>query len=482
MRSTIRVRLAAWHTGVLAVFLAGFAIAAYRYAASSGAGRMDQFLAETGGAVADAVLTERARGRAATAAIRTVAADFRFRDLAIAVLDGRGRPVAGTPLDTVLGWHRAALAGAANREGGRSQTIPGRTARYRTFATPVQLDGRTYVVVVAQSLAPLERQLSEARMTLLLAVPVALVLSAAGGYLLARRSLAPVVSMSEHAERITATRLHERLAVANASDELGMLAGVFNGMLDRLERAFEQQRAFIAMASHELRTPVATVRAEADVALAGGERAAEDYRAALALIRDEGRRLSRIVDDLLLLARADAQQLPLRPARFDLYELAVDCVRAMRALATGAGVELRCADPTMDELPFEGDEHLLRQVLRNLLDNAIRYTPPCGRVDVSAAKGDGEYRLVVTDTGCGIAPASQPRIFERFYRADPPDGRGPASRGGGAEGGEGGGGAGLGLAIAQWAAEAHGGRVELTRSDAAGSVFTVVLPLAGDVR
>jgi heavy metal sensor kinase len=270
--------------------------------------------------------------------------------------------------------------------------------------------------------------------------------------------------MSSQAGRIGAANLHERLAVHNERDELGQLARSFNSLLDRLSESFERQRRFMADASHELRTPVAILRGEAEVALSQQARSLEEYRESLSVLHQEAERLTHIVEDLFTLTRADAGQYPLQPRDFYLDELVAECAHSARTLALAKKISL-----TFDgaaESPIHADESLLRRMILNLLDNAIKYTPEGGRVAVTCRRQGDEYTLSITDTGTGIPAELQPRIFERFFRADEARSRSQSD----------GGGAGLGLAISRWIAEAHQGRLELTRSDSTGSTFTASLP------
>jgi signal transduction histidine kinase len=212
-----------------------------------------------------------------------------------------------------------------------------------------------------------------------------------------------------------------------------------------------------------LRTPVAILRGEADIALSEPRRGEGEYREALGVVSHEARRLSRIVDDLFLLARADAGQLPLHPGELYLDELAGECVRSVRSLAVQRGVGLVCE--AEGELPYRGDEPLLHRLLLNLLDNALKYSRPGGEVRLDLARRDGGYVMRVTDAGPPIEPEAAERIFERFYRADRACSADSAT-----------GGAGLGLPIARWVAEAHGGSLRLARSTAEGNEFEVWLP------
>ncbi|MEJ7618136.1 MAG: ATP-binding protein [Pyrinomonadaceae bacterium] len=297
-------------------------------------------------------------------------------------------------------------------------------------------------------------------------MPLALALAGLGGFFLARKALAPVAAMSERARRIGAANLEERLPVANPRDELGGLAAAFNDLLARLDASFNQQRQFMADASHELRTPLSVMHTTAEVTLAQPRRAESDYRDALEMMDAQTRRLARVVEDMFTLARADAGRRPLYESNFYLDELINETARAARLLATRKGVSVEVVGAA--ETSFRGDEGLLRQMLLNLLDNAIRYTPAGGRVSVCFAPYDSMCEISVADSGTGIPAEAQTRIFERFFRADEARSRVEAA---GASG------AGLGLSIARWIAEAHDGRLELRRSDESGTLFVASLPI-----
>ena len=286
-------------------------------------------------------------------------------------------------------------------------------------------------------------------------IPLALLIAAAGGYLLARKSLAPVAAMSAKARAISATSLGERVAVANPADELGQLAVTLNALLERLEQSFDSQRRFMADASHELRTPVAILQGELDVTLSRDDRDAREYRDSLEIMRKSVQRLTRIVRDLFLLARGDAGQYPMRDERFYLDEVVAQTVQGFRTLASERGVAI--AEEHEPDLVMRGDEDLVQRLVGNLVENAIKHVPSGGRVLVRSSAADGGLRIEVHDSGSGIAPELRERIFERFFGAD-------------------GGGAGLGLPIARWIAEAHGGRVWLDSSGSSGSVFVATLP------
>jgi heavy metal sensor kinase len=324
-----------------------------------------------------------------------------------------------------------------------------------------------YVIVVNQSLAEMLEELALLRRIFYVAIPIALMLAGLGGWYLARKSLAPVVVMSERARQIGAENLGEQLPVANPLDELGRLATAFNELLARLNAAFSQQRQFMADASHELRTPLYVIRTAVEVTAEQAHRHEDEYRDALAIIGQQTRRLTRIVEDMFTLAHADAGRPTLQPGDFYLDELLMESVRAAQVLAGRKGVAVELEPAT--EISYRGDEGLLRQMFLNLLDNAIKFTPAGGVVRVSLARRDSTYEVAVEDTGSGIPREAQGRIFERFYRVDQARTRAESP-------GEGG--AGLGLSIARWIAEAHDGWLELRRSDERGSSFVATLPLS----
>jgi two-component system, OmpR family, sensor kinase len=242
------------------------------------------------------------------------------------------------------------------------------------------------------------------------------------------------------------------------------LAQTFNQLLERLEASFEQQRRFMADASHELRTPVAILRGETEVTLSQPERSPGEYRETLLILSEESRRLAHIIEDLFTLARADAGQYPLTLRDAYLDELAAEALVRARSLALAKNITLTSAiEP---DLPVHADEALLGRMLLNLLDTAIKYSPPGSTVALACRRDGDRYFVSVSDNGPGIPAELQPRIFERFLRADKARSRSEGETGG----------AGLGLSIARWIAEAHHGQLELTRSDSSGSTFTASLP------
>jgi two-component system, OmpR family, sensor kinase len=482
MLDSVRVRLTFWYTTVLALVLLLVAAVTYFIYSRNTEQRTDSDLVELSAAFITTVQAElkdqQGSGGLKNAGIEAIF-EHRFRDHVFIILDAAGNSVvsswdlpAAAPLD------RFTLAQALHENlyprstqassslNGVFITLKGGRDGYRGFSRKISLDDRSCTVIALQSLHAREEMLEDIRATFAWTIPIALLLASVGGYFLARKSLAPVVAMSSQAGRIGAANLHERLPVHNERDELGHLAQSFNGLLDRLSESFDRQRRFMADASHELRTPVAILRGEAEVALSQQERTLEEYRESLGVLHQEAERLTHIVEDLFTLTRADAGQFPLQPGDFYFDELITECVHAARTLAQAKKISLNF--DTASESPINADESLLRRMILNLLDNAIKYTPEGGLVSVSCRRDGEEYVVSIVDSGTGIPPEMQSRVFERFFRADQARSRSESD----------GVGAGLGLSISRWIAEAHHGRLELTRSGSTGSTFTAYLPVA----
>ena len=296
-------------------------------------------------------------------------------------------------------------------------------------------------------------------------IPFAVALAIGGGYFLAGRVLAPVGGMAEKAREITAESLAKRLPVDNAQDEFGRLATVFNDTFSRLEDAFERLRRFTADASHELRTPLTAMRSVGEVALRNTLETAA-YRDVIGSMLEEVDRLTRLVESLLILTRADSGKVQLTPEKLDLGALAGNVIDQLRILADEKQQHLSLEAPI--HVHAVGDAALIRHALMNLIHNAIKYTPNCGAITVGVnALDSGQAVIEVRDTGPGVPAAHRDRIFDRFYRVDASRSREE-------------GGVGLGLAIARWAIEANSGRIDLVSDGRSGSSFRVLLPAAAN--
>jgi heavy metal sensor kinase len=338
---------------------------------------------------------------------------------------------------------------------------PGSRKSYRLLTLPVVKDGAMVnIVQVAMSLENVKATRASFLLVLLILAPVALAGSALGGWFLARRALTPVDAMVEAARRIEAEDLTKRIPTLSSDDELGRLATVLNDMLARLERSFGAARRFSADAAHELRTPLTILQGEIEVALRSSEAPAE-IRQTLASCLEEVGRMNSMVEDLLLLARMESNALSTSPTTVNLAEVLEDAAPALRELAAKAGNT--CAILAPGPLWIAGYEALLFRLVFNLVENAIKYTPAGGRIDVTLEQQDGSAVLQVKDNGPGIAPEEQEHIFNRFYRAD------PAREGSGT---------GLGLALVHSIVQLHQGEIRVASALGAGSCFRVTLPLA----
>jgi heavy metal sensor kinase len=481
MLDSVRVRLTLWYTAVLTLVLIALSLITYFISWRSTLQRTDANLSELSEAfltTLDAEVIDQSGPDSLKLAGQVAITEHRFRDHVFAIFDAAGKivvssqdvapagPATGSSAGGPLSWPSLQrFLDASSRSERFFGEVKGGEDGYRGFARHFSSGGKTYTLVILQSLHTQQEMLEEITSTFAWVIPIAIVLASVGGYFLARKSLAPVVAMSSQAGRIGAANLHERLAVQNDRDELGHLARSFNSLLDRLSQSFERQQRFMADASHELRTPVAILRGEAEVALSQQARSLEEYRESLGVLLHEAERLTHIVEDLFTLTRADAGQYPLQPRDFYLDELVAECAHSARTLALAKKISLSFEEAS--ESPIHADESLLRRMILNLLDNAIKYTSEGGRVTVACRRASEEYAVSIMDTGGGIPADLQPRIFERFFRADKARSRAEND----------GGGAGLGLSISRWIAEAHHGRLELTRSDSIGSTFTAFLPV-----
>ncbi|MEI7685817.1 MAG: heavy metal sensor histidine kinase [Planctomycetota bacterium] len=315
-------------------------------------------------------------------------------------------------------------------------------------------------VQVGRSLAAYKHELSELLMTFLLAGPLTLAVAISGGYFLAGRVLRPVQEMTQAAKVISADRLSQRIAVINPHDELGELGETLNQMIERLERSFTEMRRFTADAAHELRTPLAIIRNEAEVALRL-PRSSDQYCGVLENLLEDTNRLSLLADQLLFLSRQDAGVGSKANESVQLDALLREVVGNMQLMAQERGITLELTDSPPCVLTT--DPRLLRRVFVNLLDNAIKYTGQEGRVVVSSEVAATDVTIQIRDSGVGISSEHLPHIFERFYRVD-------AARSGEENG------AGLGLAICQAILRNLEGTISVRSEVGKGTTFTVTLP------
>lgn len=351
---------------------------------------------------------------------------------------------------------------AINRRGEptfKTLTVDG--TPFRIYSTPIIVGPQTVgVVQVGQSLRVVESTLQQVLFLLTAGTVAGVVLAALIGAFLAWKALRPIEQINQAAAQIVSGQdLKQRLPTSHTNDEIGRLTATINDMLERLDNFFQAQVRLSADVSHELRTPLTVIRGNIDLLRRGAAHNPEDLNEALSIVDGELDRMSRIVADLLLLSQADAG-LTLRMQPVELDTVILDVYRQARVVANGVNIQLGHEDLAV----VQGDRDRLKQLLLNLVTNALKHTPTGGRVVLSLYREAEWVRITVEDTGRGIAPAALPHIFERFYRAKDINQKGT----------------GLGLSIAQWIAQAHGGQITVTSELDKGSTFTLWLPTKPD--
>jgi two-component system OmpR family sensor kinase len=465
---SIRVRLTLWYTMVLATVLILLSVALYSLLTFTILNSIDRQLATAANRVA-----QTARLALSLFSLDTVLEIpeldlFATPGLYIQVYDGdTGQILRSRTLgEGALPLDEDTLAGILARQSKWQTTRVGET-KVRIYSMPLIInDQMSGAIQVGAPLAQLEQTQRQLVSILIAGNVVAIVISAGLGALLARAALRPIDQITQTALAISRTEdLVRRLEVAGPADEVGRLVATFNEMLARLETLFRTQQRFIADVSHELRTPLTTIQGNIDLLQRGAVDDPQALREALVAIEGEAARMSRLVADLLLSARVDAGiRLETQPVELD--TLLLEVYRQARLMSNGVEVRLGHEDQAV----VVGDADRLRQLLLNLVDNALKYTPAGGQVTLSLYRDEDWVQVVVADTGFGIPPEDLrpgpnglPLIFERFYRADPARSR-PL------------GGTGLGLSIAHWIAQAHGGEITVESLVGRGSAFTVRLP------
>lgn len=474
----IRIRLTLWYTAVLASILLVFCVAVYRIFITSQDSEIYRNLEEIARDFKGDNISERPRFLADQRIEIPRLNTFSLSTYYVQVWDLQGNLQArsdniaayGLPLDS------QAFIPDLREPQVRDVSTANAEVSLRVYTTAIRTVADNELVGWLQIATSVDDVYSTRRRLLTILIQGSLVgvlLSAISGALLARRALNPIHAITQTAVQITrADDLGRRIPHLGPPDEVGQLAGAFNEMLERLERIFAAQRRFVADVSHELRTPLTTIRGNIDLL----RRIGGKDPASLDAIQNESDRMIRLVGDLLLLAQADAGHLPIAQEPVEIDALLSEIAHQTRVLASHKlQVSLEC--PELEEaapLTVMGDPDRIRQLLLNLVDNAVKNTPEGGQISLCLARMDGWVRLTVADTGTGIPPADLPHIFERFYRAEKSRWRkpSPSDESPGV-------GVGLGLSIAQWIARAHGGRIEVQSELEKGSAFHVWLPTSG---
>lgn len=451
MRLSIRARLTLWYCSIVVLVLVTGGVVGAVVQARLAMNRLDDDLARSMATLQGVMRTEFGEGlsledSAQEASVEVVVPD---RTMVLARTDGTILHVWGLPMDR---RHLPQLGEAT-----RSGTLGPGSGDIRLLSQRVEYAGHEYVAAVIAPLASLDAQHAETTRAIALGIVVALAVAAIGGWFIGRQTLKPLVRMANQAREINERDLEQRLTAPPANDELRHLATSFNELLDRLATALTFQRQFMADASHELRTPVSVVRTATQVTLSQDTRTNGEYRESLAIIGEQATRLSRLVDAMFLLSRAEAHGIPLRPEFLNLDDLLAESARALRVLAKQREVTVETGGD--EEVGLTADDGLVRQMVGNLLDNAIRHANHSGRVVATLERSNSHVLLRITNDGDGIPEEYQGRVFERFVRMGDSDG------------------AGLGLPIARWIAEAHGGTLVLERSEPGSTTFAVTLPV-----
>jgi heavy metal sensor kinase len=453
----IRARLTAWYALFLLTMLVALGAFLVLRLRSDLRSTIDREVRTSSAAISQNYADEGISGfrEISAAALRRSGSDSQVLDTGGRVLVSYGGDLAKDPIVPAarLG---PALAG---KEGSFQSNLGDSEQPFRVLATRVLVRGRPQLVVVAESLQGADEAVRQILILLLIAGPVAMAAAGLAGWWLVRNALLPVDRMRRKADEIGIDRLHERLAAPNTTDEIGQLAATLNAMLDRLESGVIAKHQLIADASHELRTPLAAMRAELDVSLRDRERTAAE-RSVFESVREDVDRMSRTVNNLLTLARADEGRLELVRTDVDLADLLASAARPLQALAAAKGVRLEVSG---EPCATQGDAQRLHLAFTNLIENAIKFTAPGGKIMATSWRQAAEVGVTIADTGVGIPSDVQLRIFDRFYRVDPSRSRES-------------GGSGLGLAICYEIAAAHGGRIWVESENGNGSAFWLALP------
>jgi heavy metal sensor kinase len=454
----IRLRLTAWYFAVLAVVLSAFGVSAYLEMRHSIHRTVDEELQIRAEGVHQLIERDIQRGHKEDLpdGLREHT-ELRAGGALLQVSDAQGNWLYRSAVMNDYGVPRPAKLPT------RPVDFLGGNIPLRLWSKEVQAGGQSYLIQSAFEMDDFYEALDDFALLLVISIPSLLLCAAAGGYWISTRALAPVDQITRTARTIGARNLSSRLVVPKTGDELQRLSETLNGMLERLEAAFKKITQFTADASHELRTPVAVMRTRAELSLRKA-RSADEYRDVIAEVLTELEKTSGLIEQLMFLARADSGAETLRFSATNVAEVLREACHQGIALAEAKQIAFQ-EQISGDSMWIRGDPSSLRRLFLILIDNAVKYTPANGRVEISLRRNDGYAVAEVRDTGIGIAESDLPNVFERFYRADKARTRES-------------GGVGLGLSIGRWIAEVHAGTIEVHSSPGRGSIFQIRLPLA----
>ncbi len=470
-----RFKLTLYYTSILVLFLTALSGLLYYRAYRSMLHELRKFLRDEARTLMEWAREHDYQFEAVTAYMNIKARQERRYELSYRLLDREGKTLAASQLfdeGAEEGVIPDILPDALRlaREGENSEEylqLPGRPSRHLMVTRPFTVDGEgrvEYVVQVLVHLKPVDKLARNIRHIIYSVVPPLIVIAWFSGYAMSRKVLRPMNEMARAARAISSAKLDQRLDRSGSGDEFDVLAATLNEMIERLEKSFDMLRQFAADAAHELRTPLTIMKGEAEIALRARHASPATYRDTLESTIRECDRMIGVISSLLLIAQAEAGDIPVRLEPFRLDALLAELIETFRVLAEEAGLTLE-TQPFPEAL-VDADGMRLHELFANLLDNAVKYTPAGGLVAISCEVTDRDARVHVADTGVGIPEDELERIFDRFYRVDRSRSRDT-------------GGSGLGLSIARWIAEAHNGSIEVQSSAGAGTTFTVVLPLHG---
>ena len=454
----IRLRLTAWYFAVLAVVLSAFGVSAYFAMRHSIRKTVDEELQIRAEGVHQLIERDIQRGHKddLPEGLREHT-ELRSGGALLQVSDEQGNWLYRSTVMSDYGVPRPATIPK------RAINFMGKDVPLRIWSEKVNVGGQSYLIQSAFEMDDFYDALHDFALLLFISIPSLLLCAAAGGYWISTRALAPVDQITQTARTISAQNLSSRLIVPNTGDELQRLSETLNGMLDRLEAAFKKITQFTADASHELRTPVAVMRTRAELSLRKA-RSTDEYRDVIAEVLAELEKTSGLIEQLMFLARADSGAETPHFAATNVTEVLREACHQGSALAEAKQIAFE-QNISTDSLWIQGDASSLRRLFLILIDNAVKYTPASGQIEVSLQRNDGFAIAEVRDTGIGIAEADLPNVFERFYRADKARTREL-------------GGVGLGLSIGRWIAEVHAGTIEVHSSPGHGSTFQIRLPIA----
>src|ERR1700722_4950305 len=457
MTLPIRLRLTAWYFAVLAVVLPAFGVSGYLAMRHSIRQTVDEELQIRAEGVHQLIERDIQRGHkdALPEGLREHT-ELRAGGALLQVADGQGNWLYRSKVMSDYGVPRSSATSPKITE------YTGNDVPLRIRNLTVTVEGEPYYIQAAFEMDDFYEALYHFELLLYIAIPLLLICSALGGYWISNRALAPVDQITKTERTISAQNLSSRLVVPPTGDELQRLSETLNGMLDRLEAAFKKITQFTADASHELRPPVAVMRTRAELSLRKA-RSPEEYRDVIAEVLTELEKTSGLIEQLMFLARADSGAETLRFSPTNVTEVLREACHQGSALAEAKQIGFQ-EQISSDSMWIRGDASSLRRLFLILIDNAVKYTPSNGQVEVSLHRKNGYAIAQVRDTGIGIAETDLPNVFERFYRADKARTREL-------------GGVGLGLSIGRWITEVHSGTIEVQSAPGRGSVFQIRLPI-----